>query len=105
MTSSFSTCSLGIKCPRSLSIYPRRWSLAGRKRTRDIPLPPSTPMFVRIGLLFMNLLMSLSNPPGAAALALKAAGFDLFPACPSLCFSPANALLLPFRPIFHLTVI
>ena len=44
--------------------------------------------------------------PDAAAFALEAAGFDLFPAKrPVPLFLPASALLFPFRPIFHLTVI
>ncbi len=34
--------------------------------------------------------------PGAAAFALKAAGFDLFPHCPPPCLFPTYAVLLPF---------
>jgi len=41
-----------------------------------------------------------------AAFVLKAAGFDFLSAKqPVASFLPAYGLLLPFRPIFHLTVI
>ncbi len=43
---------------------------------------------------------------GTAAFVLKAAGFDFLSAKqPVASFLPAYGLLLPFRPIFHLTVI
>jgi len=43
---------------------------------------------------------------GTAAFVLKAAGFDFLSAkLPVASFLPAYGLLLPFRPIFHLTVI